>query len=291
MPAPAGFVLWQLATEGYADGVAGRGVAKAHHAPPGGEDSDGKHYEGGQFAPDPSREVTIIEAKGKIPTEPKAARAWALAKVGGAHKNAATGWDISVSGKGIREAIARLNWPPEVAIHPLAAIPDLIRHAVPIQAERDKKGRDEILAIHTFLAPIQIEGEVYRARMVIRETNMGRKYYGHHLESLDIEKPEALSVGLSQNKDEAIRQHSGTLKLGQLMEAVKRRPERDVLKALIDTGVPAVNLGGLRSRGVALHAAFPQVSESPSLAVSDLSRSVKDALEIFRPQAQFLRHP
>ena len=30
MPAPAGFVLWQLATEGYAEGVAGRGVAKAH---------------------------------------------------------------------------------------------------------------------------------------------------------------------------------------------------------------------------------------------------------------------
>ena len=103
----------------------------------------------------------------------------------------------------------------------IAAIPDLIRHAVPIQAELDNKGRKDILAVHTFIAPVEAGGTIYRARMVVRTTREGHHYYGHHLEGLDMEMPGAFCVGHTSNEELGVAPHPGTLKISHLLTGFK----------------------------------------------------------------------
>ena len=150
------------------------------------------------------------------------ARRWAKDHVAGESVNKATGWRISVSSKGIGEAIAHLDWSKSDTIRTLAAIPDIIREAITVQSAPDTKtDRRGIAQVHTFVAPIEVAGQIYRVRMTVRETNMGHRYYGHRLESLDIETPEAFSRGGKDESDQAILRRSGEVSVGQLLQGFK----------------------------------------------------------------------
>jgi len=223
MPVPVGFLLWQFATEAHMVATDMRGITKAHHAPPGGEDFGGQHYAGGEFSRDPNQEVVVIHAPSvpAMEASPREAREWAIANIVGEHRNQSTGWEVVVSAKGIREGINKLKWPQKLAIKTLAAVPDLICHAVPVHSAPDLKGRPEVISVRTLVAPLEVEGEVFRAVMTVRQTTMGHRYHGHQLESIDIEMPEALSVGLTPEGSWATTQHSGTFKLGHLLRGFK----------------------------------------------------------------------
>jgi hypothetical protein len=151
------------------------------------------------------------------------AKAWAMANLKGTYKNEATGWEVDVAGRGIKEALTHLDWDSPASLQTIAAIPELLRVAVPVQTEPNKnpEAQAEIRQVHTLLAPILVYENVRRARITVRETNMGEKYYGHRLESLDIETSGALPGGLRGDAPPTDPQHPDTIKVSQLLAGFK----------------------------------------------------------------------
>ena len=165
----------------------GRPVAKAQiHAPKGARNAEGDLIGGrfmgknGLWEHDPGRDVRVVKLEGApmVGSEQtkEHAKTWALAHITGTFENEATGWKVDVAGRGVKEALAHLDWGSPAALQTLAAVPDLIRVAVPVQTEPNKspKHQPDIRQVHTLIAPILVEEEIRRARMTIRETNMGR---------------------------------------------------------------------------------------------------------------------
>ena len=183
--------------------------------------------EAGRWAHDPAREVRLVQIEGAplagAEQTKELARAWAIKHLPGTYENEATGWKVDVATKGIREGIQHLDWNSPAALQTLAAVPELIRVAVPAQTEPNKNPaqQPEIHIVHTLMAPILVKGEIRRARMTVRETNMGQKYYGHRLEGLDIEKSGAFSEGLRGDTPPTDPQHPDTVKIGALLKGFK----------------------------------------------------------------------
>lgn len=179
------------------------------------------------WAPDPNQEVPVVKVRGDemggAAEGHKTARNWARTNLANPNgwENEATGWKVKVQTSGIDEAIHRLRWPHGLARQTLAAIPELLRVAVPVQTEADREGRPDIHLVHTLIAPLELAGGVYRARMVIREMEgTGTTYYGHHLEGLDIKMPGAGGVG-RETCSLDFTQTPDTLKVGHLLTGFK----------------------------------------------------------------------
>ena len=114
-----------------------------------------------------------------------------------------------------------MKWAAPRKATTLAAIPELLRVAVPVQTEPDREGRPDIHQVHTLIAPLELAGGVYRARMVIREMEgTGTTYYGHHLEGLDIKMPGAGGVG-RETCSLDFTQTPDALKVGHLLTGFK----------------------------------------------------------------------
>lgn len=147
-----------------------------------------------------------------------------MANTKGTFENEAAGWTVDAAGRGIKEGLSHLDWNSPAALQTLAAVPELIRVAVPVQTRpnTEEKTKHEISQFRTLVAPILVEGEVLRARITISGTNMGRgKYYGHRLERLDIEKSGALPGGLEGFPPPTDPQHPDTISLGQIIQGFK----------------------------------------------------------------------
>lgn len=89
--------------------------------------------------------------------------------------NDQTGWKVDVPSKGINEAgesASELNH--AVA---LANLGEIFRNAVYVTSEADRKGREEIKAVHKFYAPIRVDGKDLLARIQVNETTSGEKFY------------------------------------------------------------------------------------------------------------------
>jgi hypothetical protein len=203
-----------------------RPVAKAqHHLPKGSSGPDGKHI-GGQFAAgwnlDPSQTVPVIQIRedvaGACPTW-REATTWAKAHLRGTYQNQATGWDMTVGSNGIAEGIHRLA----AAGHPeaIAAIPELIAHALPIHTGPDLLGRKHIQRVHTLIGAISIQGIPHRATLTIWDTPEGHGYHGHQIEHVDIEIPGDLGEGTGGQGPLSESHPPGTLSLGQLIHGFK----------------------------------------------------------------------
>ena len=211
--------------------------ANSNHEPKGAKDDAG-HKIGGKFMAkdgiwkhDLERLVAVVRiptpGMGSAADKHSTARAWAKANLTDPKgwENEYTGWRLIVQTAGIDEAIHRLRWPHGISRQTMAAIPELVRVAIPIQTEPDTEGRPDILAVHTFIVPMEVSGEIYRVRMVVRETgNAGNTYYGHHLEGIDIEKSgaggvrrEENSLGHTQTPDE--------VSVGRLLHGFKPHTE------------------------------------------------------------------
>ncbi|MBF0488406.1 MAG: hypothetical protein HQK98_09620, partial [Nitrospirae bacterium] len=101
--------------------------------------------------------------------------------------NKDTGWKIDISGKGIDESLSKARTSHSDQIEAIRAIPELLENAVLAETHPDKKGGADIKNIHRFYAPLEIDGKLYRAKLTVRETADGKKFYDHSL--TEIEKP------------------------------------------------------------------------------------------------------
>ena len=75
--------------------------------------------------------------------------------------------------------------------------------------------------MHTLVAPLELAGIIYRARMVLPEMKAsGTTYYGHHLEGLGREMSGAGGVGREFGSLD-FTQTPDTLKIGHLLATFK----------------------------------------------------------------------
>ncbi|KWT84146.1 hypothetical protein [Candidatus Magnetominusculus xianensis] len=118
----------------------------------------------------------------------EAAKKWAGDNIQGkSFVNKDSGWNIDVSRKGIGEALSKSRLAHIDQIEAIRAIPELIENAVLGETHSDKKGSPHIKNIHRFYAPLEIDGKLYRAKLTVRESADGKKFYDHSL--TEIEKP------------------------------------------------------------------------------------------------------
>lgn len=106
------------------------------------------------------------------------ARNWMKARLQGkSFQNDATGWDISVGRKGIGKVM--MHAAKDVHSRSVVAIPDLIKNSVLVASEANKntKERDDVPMVHHFYAPLRVGAVEYVARLVVKETRSGQRFY------------------------------------------------------------------------------------------------------------------
>lgn len=113
----------------------------------------------------------------------------------GEYQNLDTGWDIHLYAKGIRKTLSGEGSKIRAAL--AWKLPDLLKNAILVETVSDKKTRADINRIHRFYAAAQMDGDVRRIKITVREHNDGvRRQYD--IDHLDIEKP---GTGLSPSND------------------------------------------------------------------------------------------
>lgn len=142
----------------------------------------------------------------------EAARTWAAENLKGKDfVNRATGWRVQVSQRGIKESLSRSARISK--IQSMAALPGLIEQAVLGHSEANRnKGRDPFTSqVHTLYAPVEIAGQDYLARLVVKESANGHLFYDHDLsEVVEAKRPDNSSaVSIPATKAGADRTPSG----------------------------------------------------------------------------------
>ncbi|MGE8688640.1 MAG: LPD38 domain-containing protein [Achromobacter sp.] len=141
-----------------------------------------------------------------------AARAWATENLKGkGFVNRATGWRVQVSQRGIKESLSRSARISK--IQSMAALPGLIEQAVLGHSEANRnKQRDPFTSqVHTLYAPVEIAGQDYLARLVVKESANGHLFYDHDLSDVvEAKRPDNSSaVSTPASKAGADRTPSG----------------------------------------------------------------------------------
>lgn len=113
----------------------------------------------------------------------------------GEYQNLDTGWDIHLYAKGIRKTLSGEGSKIRAAL--AWKLPDLLKHAILVETVSDKKTRADIGRVHRFYAAAQMDGDVRRIKITVREHNDGVKRQ-YDIDHLDIEKP---GTGLSPSND------------------------------------------------------------------------------------------
>ncbi|MBF0458712.1 MAG: hypothetical protein HQK99_12555 [Nitrospirae bacterium] len=122
------------------------------------------------------------------------AKKWAKENLQGKSPiNKDTGWKIDITKKGIDKALSKERPAPLDHIETVRAIPELIENAVKVETRPDRDNDPHIKNIHIFYAPIEVDGKLYRAKLTIKESADGKKYYDHSL--TEIEKPTGTQTG------------------------------------------------------------------------------------------------
>ncbi len=141
-----------------------------------------------------------------------AARAWAADNLKGKNfVNRATGWSVQVSQRGIKESLSRSARISKV--QSMVALPGLIEQAVLGHSEANRnKQRDPFTSqVHTLYAPVEIAGQDYLARLVVKESANGHLFYDHDLSDVvEAKRPDNTSaVSIPASKAGADRTPSG----------------------------------------------------------------------------------
>lgn len=124
--------------------------------------------------------------KGEIPAQLKK-------ELSGTYKNTNTGWDISLSSKGIGHAISSASSRGSGGIPHMEAVanlPSLIQNAVLVESHKDGKNRG-LKAVHRMYAPMQEGQHIYAVKLTVKEYPRGmvaeiediRKLYDLSLEA------------------------------------------------------------------------------------------------------------
>lgn len=104
---------------------------------------------------------------------------------GKAFTNAHTGWEILVARSGLRKGASSDRTPVHQAM--LGSLDKLIENGVYLRSEQDRSGRPDIRAWHLFYAPAEIEGKFHLAKLYVKETTQGERYYDHAV--IESERP------------------------------------------------------------------------------------------------------
>lgn len=102
--------------------------------------------------------------KGEIPAQLKK-------ELSGTYKNTHTGWNISLSSKGIGHAISSASSRGSGGIPHMEAVanlPSLIQNAVLVESHKDSKNRG-LKAVHRMYAPMQEGQHVYAVKLTVKE--------------------------------------------------------------------------------------------------------------------------
>jgi len=113
----------------------------------------------------------------------------------GEYQNLDTGWDIHLYAKGIKKTLSGEGSKIRAAL--AWKLPDLLKHAILVETVSDNKTRADINRIHRFYAAAQMDGDVRRIKITVREHSDGMKRQ-YDIDHLDIEKP---GTGLSPSND------------------------------------------------------------------------------------------
>lgn len=155
-----------------------------------------------------------------------AARTWAAEHLKGKDfVNRATGWRVQVSQRGIKESLSRSARVSK--IQSMAALPGLIEQAILGHSEVNRnKERDPFTRqVHTLYAPVEIAGQDYLARLVVKESANGHLFYDHDLSDVvEAKRPDNSSaVSTPASKAGADRTPSGrTFTVEEIAAAVNR---------------------------------------------------------------------
>ncbi|MBF0456731.1 MAG: hypothetical protein HQK99_02430 [Nitrospirae bacterium] len=149
------------------------------------------------------------------------AKNWAMINLRGQSPvNKDTGWHIDISRKGIEESLSKSRSAHIDQIEAIRAIPDLIENAVLAETHPDKKGSADIINIHRFYAPIEIDGKLYRAKLTVRESADGKKFYDHSL--TELEKPVgSYAKDIPEGNIPRTQQQAHTISVKDLLRDVK----------------------------------------------------------------------
>lgn len=155
-----------------------------------------------------------------------AARTWAAEHLKGKDfVNLATGWRVQVSQRGIKESLSRSARVSK--IQSMAALPGLIEQAIlgHSEANRNKERDPFTRQVHTLYAPVEIAGQDYLARLVVKESANGHLFYDHDLSDVvEAKRPDNSSaVSTPASNAGADRTPSGrTFTVEEIAAAVNR---------------------------------------------------------------------
>ena len=104
------------------------------------------------------------------------AKAFAQRFIGKKFVNAATGYEIEVTMKGVKHTIANAS---DGLVKTIPAIPDIIRTSDLIEVRDDKHGDSNVVGIELYRATLKVEGEDRELLMTVKHYRDGRRYYDH----------------------------------------------------------------------------------------------------------------
>lgn len=99
--------------------------------------------------------------------------------------NAASGNEIIISAKGIRDSFSHGAGPEK--IQAVAALPELLERAVPIPEGTERIGQQKTREIYA--AKLRIGDKRFLAGLVVRQDANGRRFYDHELSRIEQENP------------------------------------------------------------------------------------------------------
>ncbi|MFM0488008.1 LPD3 domain-containing protein [Paraburkholderia graminis] len=96
--------------------------------------------------------------------------------IGKSFSNKATGNEIEVTRKGVKHTLAGAS---DTLVRTVPAIPSLLESAHLLATSPDKRGDVNVLAVETYIARIEIDGEQHSAILTVKKYSDGRRYYDH----------------------------------------------------------------------------------------------------------------
>lgn len=111
-----------------------------------------------------NQEISIKSMNNKM-------RNYAILNFPGTYNNTDTGWNILITGKGIRHALSGRQTRERMLVIPYLI--DLVKNAIKIKTEPNAKGNPKILWVHHFIAVVRIYDFPLLTKLTVREFKTG----------------------------------------------------------------------------------------------------------------------
>jgi hypothetical protein len=166
--------------------------------------------------------VEIKDATVPISLDLAKAKEFAKSFQGKSFKNKHTGWDIKVSSDGLRKSgNASSRFANQVS---LVNLDKVLEGAVYMTKTPDRKERRDIIAFHTFYAPIKTEQKNFLVRVTVKETKEGFFYHDRQAEEIVVQSQ--ISGTSTQSGDAASDNGTNTISIDNFktnVNAIRRK--------------------------------------------------------------------